>query len=217
MSLDQQAQAAVRRLNADLREIQKSPIQGVSAFPLEDDVFEVRRFRYCTLLSFFFSLVIYSVNITTCKIDSYLNICYVWNESTFFRCEIPVFLIFFKQWHCNFTGPEGTSWAKAVFHVILYFPKEYPAKSPSCEFVPEFQFTGGASTRGKKVLYHHSPIKTLFLIVVREQRSASPSFPILLNTIRNGPMKKEQGYISLLFSKIDFISGLLLTLFKQYC
>ena len=26
----------------------------------------------------------------------------------------------------------------------------YPAQSPSAEFIPEFQFSGGANTRGKK-------------------------------------------------------------------
>lgn len=44
------------------------------------------------------------------------------------------------EWHCNFQGTEGTEWAGAVFHVVLYFPPDYPAKSPSAEFVPYFRF-----------------------------------------------------------------------------
>jgi hypothetical protein len=40
-TLDQQAKAALKRLNADWKEIQQSPILGVSAVPLEKDIFEV--------------------------------------------------------------------------------------------------------------------------------------------------------------------------------
>jgi ubiquitin-protein ligase len=39
----------------------------------------------------------------------------------------------------------------AIFHVILFFPPEYPAKSPSAEFVPKaFQPVGGATMEGTK-------------------------------------------------------------------
>lgn len=55
------------------------------------------------------------------------------------------------EWHCNFKGPKGTSWEGSIFHLILFFPDEYPAKSPSAEFVPKnFQPLGGATKPGKK-------------------------------------------------------------------
>lgn len=40
-AMDQQAKHALKRLNSDYKEIQKSPIVGVSASPLEKDIFEV--------------------------------------------------------------------------------------------------------------------------------------------------------------------------------
>lgn len=92
--LDQHATTALKRLNSDFKELQRSPIMGVSAAPLEDNIFE---------------------------------------------------------WHCNFCGPQGSSWEGAVFHVILFFSGEYPAKSPSAEFVPrEFIPIGGATKTGTK-------------------------------------------------------------------
>lgn len=39
--LDQQGKAALKRLNADWKEIQANPINGVSAAPLESNIFEV--------------------------------------------------------------------------------------------------------------------------------------------------------------------------------
>lgn len=38
--MNQQAQFALKRLNADLSELQKQPIGNVSALPLEDNFFE---------------------------------------------------------------------------------------------------------------------------------------------------------------------------------
>lgn len=32
------------------------------------------------------------------------------------------------EWHCNFQGAEGSEWAGAVFHVVLFFPEDYPAR-----------------------------------------------------------------------------------------
>lgn len=49
--LDQQAKAALKRLNADWKEIQANPISGVSAGPLESNIFEV-----CEII-FFRSLI----------------------------------------------------------------------------------------------------------------------------------------------------------------
>jgi hypothetical protein len=39
--LGQQGKAALKRLNADWKEIKANPISGVSATPLESDIFEV--------------------------------------------------------------------------------------------------------------------------------------------------------------------------------
>eukprot|EP00026_Physarum_polycephalum_P005749 Phypoly_transcript_05787.p1 GENE.Phypoly_transcript_05787~~Phypoly_transcript_05787.p1 ORF type:complete len:549 (+),score=109.53 Phypoly_transcript_05787:167-1813(+) len=85
--LDQQGKAALKRLNADWKEIQANPISGVSAAPLESNIFE---------------------------------------------------------WHCNFDF-DGT-----IYHVILYFPKNYPSKSPSAEFVPGIVYSAGATETGPK-------------------------------------------------------------------
>lgn len=88
MSNDQQQKNALRRLTKDLEELQQSPVNGVSASPLDDNMFE---------------------------------------------------------WHCNFLYED------AVFHLILFFPNNYPLVSPSAEFVPYgFDFPGGASAMGKK-------------------------------------------------------------------
>lgn len=54
------------------------------------------------------------------------------------------------EWHCCFTGPEGSGWDNLVFHIILFFTPEYPACSPSAEFVPSFNFTQGTTMQGKK-------------------------------------------------------------------
>lgn len=49
------------------------------------------------------------------------------------------------EWHCNIKHGD------AVYHVILFFPKEYPCVSPSAEFVPHgFEYQGGAAMGGKK-------------------------------------------------------------------
>ncbi|KAH3758444.1 Ubiquitinconjugating enzyme subfamily protein [Pelomyxa schiedti] len=48
------------------------------------------------------------------------------------------------EWHCNFAQSGGT------YHLVLYFPPNYPAKSPSAEFVPSFSFSGGATKTGPK-------------------------------------------------------------------
>ena len=49
------------------------------------------------------------------------------------------------EWHCNF------EFDSVIYHVILFFPENYPYKSPSAEFVPAgFQFVGGATKQGKK-------------------------------------------------------------------
>ena len=55
------------------------------------------------------------------------------------------------EWHCNFEGPKGSSWEDTIFHVVLFFPENYPAKSPSAEFLPKsFRPIGGAQKEGKK-------------------------------------------------------------------
>ena len=85
---DQVRKKAIKRLMQDLEEIRASPVENVSAAPLDDNMFE---------------------------------------------------------WHCNFQFGE------AVYHLILFFPKNYPYESPSAEFVPKgYQFTGGATMPGKK-------------------------------------------------------------------
>ena len=49
------------------------------------------------------------------------------------------------EWHCNF------QFGDAVYHLILFFPTNYPYESPSAEFVPRgYQFTAGATDRGTK-------------------------------------------------------------------
>ena len=49
------------------------------------------------------------------------------------------------EWHCNFRLDD------TVYHLILYFPPNYPYVSPSAEFVPVgYRFVGGATTTGKK-------------------------------------------------------------------
>lgn len=51
--LDQLAKAALKRLNADWKEIQANPIGGVSASPLEKNVFEVCKLILCCVYIFF--------------------------------------------------------------------------------------------------------------------------------------------------------------------
>ncbi|ELU17007.1 hypothetical protein CAPTEDRAFT_118414, partial [Capitella teleta] len=88
MSVNQQRKKAMRRLALDLEELTSSPVQGVSASPLDDDLFE---------------------------------------------------------WHCNI------DMADTIWHLILFFPDNYPYSSPSAEFLPPgFQYTGGSSTSGRK-------------------------------------------------------------------
>ena len=85
---DLQRKQAIKRLMQDLREINSSPVENISAQPLDDDMFE---------------------------------------------------------WHCNFKFED------TVFHLILFFPNNYPFVSPSAEFVPQgYQFTGGATDTGRK-------------------------------------------------------------------
>lgn len=49
------------------------------------------------------------------------------------------------EWHCNIRQDE------TIYHLILFFPDNYPYSSPSAEFVPNgFRYTGGATKPGKK-------------------------------------------------------------------
>ncbi|BFZ11825.1 hypothetical protein BsWGS_14864 [Bradybaena similaris] len=49
------------------------------------------------------------------------------------------------EWHCNIRQDE------IIFHVILFFPKQYPYQSPSAEFLPVgFSYSSGATKQGKK-------------------------------------------------------------------
>lgn len=84
--------AAVARLAADYRETLRDPIPGLSAAPLEDNLFE---------------------------------------------------------WHCNFSCSYDSG-KTVTLHCILDFPEDFPARSPQCEFLPTFHFSGGATQRGKR-------------------------------------------------------------------
>lgn len=49
------------------------------------------------------------------------------------------------EWHCNIRQDN------IIFHLILFFPPNYPSKSPSAEFVPRgFSYGGGAVKPGRK-------------------------------------------------------------------
>ncbi|GFO50509.1 ubiquitin-conjugating enzyme e2 6 [Plakobranchus ocellatus] len=49
------------------------------------------------------------------------------------------------EWHCNIKQDD------IIFHLILFFPKDYPYSSPSAEFVPVgFSYNSGATMPGKK-------------------------------------------------------------------
>ncbi|CAG5129686.1 unnamed protein product [Candidula unifasciata] len=49
------------------------------------------------------------------------------------------------EWHCNIRQDE------IIFHLILFFPQQYPYQSPSAEFVPNgFVYNSGATKQGKK-------------------------------------------------------------------
>lgn len=49
------------------------------------------------------------------------------------------------EWHCNIQQDD------IIFHLILFFPKDYPYSSPSAEFVPVgFSYNSGATMPGKK-------------------------------------------------------------------
>ena len=49
------------------------------------------------------------------------------------------------EWHCNIRQDD------IIFHLILFFPKDYPYSSPSAEFVPVgFTYNSGATMPGKK-------------------------------------------------------------------
>ncbi|XP_033761678.1 LOW QUALITY PROTEIN: uncharacterized protein LOC117343441 [Pecten maximus] len=49
------------------------------------------------------------------------------------------------EWHCNFKHDE------IIYHLLLFFPENYPYESPSAEFVPVgFQYNSGATKPGKK-------------------------------------------------------------------
>ncbi|RUS77394.1 hypothetical protein EGW08_014840 [Elysia chlorotica] len=49
------------------------------------------------------------------------------------------------EWHCNIRQDD------IIFHLILFFPKDYPYSSPSAEFVPVgFAYNSGATMPGKK-------------------------------------------------------------------
>lgn len=49
------------------------------------------------------------------------------------------------EWHCNFKHDD------IIYHLLLYFPENYPYESPSAEFVPVgFQYNSGATMQGKK-------------------------------------------------------------------
>ncbi|CAL1537315.1 unnamed protein product [Lymnaea stagnalis] len=49
------------------------------------------------------------------------------------------------EWHCNIKQDD------IIYHLILFFPQNYPYSSPSAEFVPTgFNYRGGAVQSGKK-------------------------------------------------------------------
>ncbi|XP_005099840.1 uncharacterized protein LOC101857027 [Aplysia californica] len=49
------------------------------------------------------------------------------------------------EWHCNIRQDD------IIFHLILFFPQNYPYSSPSAEFVPVgFNYSSGATKPGKK-------------------------------------------------------------------
>ncbi|XP_069110768.1 uncharacterized protein [Argopecten irradians] len=88
MSKNQQTKRAIKRLMQDLAELEREPVENVSARPLESNMLE---------------------------------------------------------WHCNFKHDE------IIYHLLLFFPENYPYESPSAEFVPVgFQYNGGATKPGKK-------------------------------------------------------------------
>ena len=79
---------AMKRLLFDQEELRKSPVENVSAAPLDENMFE---------------------------------------------------------WHCNIRQDE------IIYHLILFFPENYPYSSPSAEFVPVgFNYRSGATKQGKK-------------------------------------------------------------------
>ncbi|OWF55027.1 uncharacterized protein LOC110465163 [Mizuhopecten yessoensis] len=88
MSTNQQTKRAIKRLMQDLSELRREPVENVSAYPLDANMFE---------------------------------------------------------WHCNFKHED------IIYHLLLFFPENYPYDSPSAEFVPVgFRYNSGATKPGKK-------------------------------------------------------------------
>src|SRR5690349_3520421 len=129
MQLDQQARGAYKRLVNDLKEVTNQPVMGVSAAPLEKDFFEWHcNFAWCG-----------SPDDT--ELDEWSDVT---GKRLLPRDDDHEAKRERLETDTNRRGKD------TVFHLVLYFPKTYPAQSPSAEFLPEFQFSGGANTRGKK-------------------------------------------------------------------
>ncbi|XP_067650518.1 uncharacterized protein [Haliotis asinina] len=88
MCADAVRKRSMRRLMFDQEELNKNPVENVSAVPLDEDMFE---------------------------------------------------------WHCNIKQDD------IIYHLLLFFPNNYPYDSPSAEFVPSgFQYNSGATKPGKR-------------------------------------------------------------------
>ncbi|XP_046573586.1 uncharacterized protein LOC124281679 isoform X2 [Haliotis rubra] len=88
MCADVVRKRSMRRLMFDQDELNKNPVENVSAVPLDEDMFE---------------------------------------------------------WHCNIKQDD------IIYHLLLFFPNNYPYDSPSAEFVPSgFQYNSGATKPGKR-------------------------------------------------------------------
>lgn len=138
MQLDQQSRAAYKRLVADLREVTTQPVPGVSAAPLEKDFFEWHCcFQWCAPDN---NIELYDPEEWD---DASPNGKRIYHHHQQKDLEPS------KRDKLD-THSSPRRGKDAVFHLVLTFPKTYPAQSPSAEFLPEFQFSGGANIRGKK-------------------------------------------------------------------
>ena len=70
------------------------------------------------------------------------------------------------KWTAKIPGKEGTDWEGGKFVLKLYFPEEYPAKPPKCQFSPP--------------LFHPNvyPSGTVCLSILNEEESWRPAITL---------------------------------------
>ena len=105
-----QKNPAIKRIMADVKELNQHPSSRYYAEPLENNMFEWFH--------------IYHYNVIGHVIHFYTKLCII---------VIIVFLRFFR--HFTIRGPKDTAFEGGVYHGRILLPSEYPFKPPNIVFL----------------------------------------------------------------------------------